>query len=351
MANFPVDPRPHIPSGFNLVHVDYLGPPERPRVFLGALTEKSFENVAIATFIPRVDNRDFNLIAGDLRRVMQHRYRIPDIEVQPSAIGDAFVSFSSSLERQRFVNSPPINIGDYHVHFERHDEVANATSVDIDREVWLMLLCYPLDCRSFGAVAKSIGSFALLQHIHEPDVPARVIVKAVVHDHCRIPPHVVVSTGCGRATKSWTVPIYVLSSQDLVIPPDEAPVPPHGLPHPIPPPAPRWLGPAPWHHAEHDQVANDPMGNVHDNMVQEHNAAIEEPADDPMSPVAEDFMAYGGALMAENNHRTEEVAEEAPAIGLGTDEGPLETAPQLVPFVPDPAINMTLLQPQDQVLL
>lgn len=125
------------------------------------------------------------------------------------------------MERQRFINGPPIEIGEYQVFFERHDKVINVSSVDVDREVWLMLLCYPLDCRSFAMIAKSIGSFALLKHVHEADVQARVIVKAMLHDDCHIPPHIVVSSGHGRGTKTWTVRVFVLSLQDLYMPPNE----------------------------------------------------------------------------------------------------------------------------------
>lgn len=74
-----------------------------------------------------------------------------------------------------------------------------------------MLLCYPLEAHSFSAIAKSISSFALLMHAHEPEVFARVIVKAVLHNDRQIPPDVVVSIGFGRHTKTWMVPVYILS--------------------------------------------------------------------------------------------------------------------------------------------
>lgn len=104
MANFAVDPCPHVPSGFQLLDVEYLGLPDRPRVFLSTFPEKNFEQVAIATFAPPVNKRDFNVMARELRRELYNRYRTPDIEVQPSAIGDAFVTFHSPMERQRFIN-------------------------------------------------------------------------------------------------------------------------------------------------------------------------------------------------------------------------------------------------------
>lgn len=106
--------------------------------------------------------------------------------------------------------------------------------------------------------------------MHEPEVMARLVVKVVLHDEHRIPPDVVVSPGYGRGSKSWMVPIYVLSRRDLVIPPDEQLVPPHGVSHPLPPHAPRWMGPmgianrAP---AAHSEVGDAPMGDVQNNPV------------------------------------------------------------------------------------
>lgn len=151
MANFPVDPRPHVPFGFDLVNVHYVGPGDCSRVFLRAIPETNFENVTIASFFPKVDKRDFNILRRELSRELRIRYRI-----QPSAIGDAFICLKSPLDRQRFLDMQPIPFGEYHVHFQKHDQAANASSVDVDREVWLMLLCFPLDCRSFSVIARSI---------------------------------------------------------------------------------------------------------------------------------------------------------------------------------------------------
>lgn len=136
-----------------------------------------------------------------------------------------------------------------------------------------MLMCYPLDGRSLHAVAKSISSFALLKHMHEPKVLSCLIVKAVLHDDRRIPPDVVVLLGSGPATKTWTVPVFLISRQDVVIPQDEQPVPPDGLAHPIPPEAPGWAGlfmQPPQGHAqgapaaELSEVREASIGNVHD---------------------------------------------------------------------------------------
>lgn len=121
--------------GFNIVEVDYLGPPDRVRAFLSALPEKSFEHVVIAFFNPPVNKSDFRLLSRELRRELYNNHWVPNIEVQPYGIGDAFVYFESPLERQRFTRGPPIEVGAYTVHFVSHDEVVNVSAVDVDREV------------------------------------------------------------------------------------------------------------------------------------------------------------------------------------------------------------------------
>lgn len=172
-------------------------------------------------------------------------------------------------------------------------------------------MCYPLYCHSFAAVAKSLSRFALLKHIHEPEVLARLIVKVVLHDDRRIPPDVVVSMGAGPGTKSWTVPVYVLSRQDIVIPQDKQPIPPNGLAHPIPPEAPGWawqmqppLAPAQDPKAlaaELSEVGKASVGNV-------HNDAMEQ--DQGLSDAASDALHEDSAAGQENSEQGMQPNEE-----------------------------------------
>jgi hypothetical protein len=60
------------------------------------------------------------------------------------------------LEMRRSLNGPPISFDGYHVRFVKHDDRENATEYDMDREVWLMLLGYPIDARSTPAIAKAV---------------------------------------------------------------------------------------------------------------------------------------------------------------------------------------------------
>ncbi|GJN24108.1 hypothetical protein PR202_gb11826 [Eleusine coracana subsp. coracana] len=310
MANFPIDPRPLTPDGFMIVLVHYLDPPDRTRVFMGALHEKCHENIAVATFFPRMDKRDFKVMARELHRELLLRHQ--------------------------------------EVMFQRHDEMDNARSLDIDREVWLILVGYPLDARSHSTIAKSIASFALLKHVHESEVLARVIAKAVLHDDRRIPPDVVISTGSGPHTRSWTVPVYLLSRQDEIQVADEEGMPQDGIAHPMPPYAPRWMGPVgDWLHdgesqgdhapMEQDQVA--PMDGQPENVLQNFNIIS---SNGTIPGATADFEASSGVkdpmdhdLMAEKSQ-----SKSASTIHYAENQ-PKDCQAAVIPFgpAPPPVIN------------
>lgn len=142
-----------------------------------------------------------------------------------------------------FIDGPPLSVGEYSESFSKHDAGDNTSMHDLDQEAWLMLLSYPLDACSFKAIAKSICSFADLKHVHESNILARVVVKVVLHDRRRIPPEVVVTAGDPPRAKSWMVPVFVLSASNILELGDEDPLPAVGISHPLPPYAPRWIGP------------------------------------------------------------------------------------------------------------
>jgi hypothetical protein len=103
----------------------------------------------------------------------------------PTPIGDAFVAFNSSLGRRRFLDSPSLDVDGYYVSFEKHHKGDNAREYDMDREVWLMLLGYPIDARSKASIEKSIASFA--RHVHESDALLRIVIKISMNDEKLVP--------------------------------------------------------------------------------------------------------------------------------------------------------------------
>lgn len=126
----------------------------------------------------------------------------------------------------------------------------------------------------------------------------------------------VVFAGFGRNSRSWTVPVYVLSRLDMLVMPDEQPVPDNGLAHSIPPPAPRWMGPiGGMPQAEGSEVGEANPGVVHDGQgqvdqdpiqLEEANNGVNEGSDIPnlsdqmeLSPATADFATSGGLEISE----------------------------------------------------
>ncbi|KAL6882544.1 hypothetical protein ACP4OV_011234 [Aristida adscensionis] len=92
MANFDVDPRPHVPRGFALKPNDPARAQIRLRSFLGTSMDHNHESVAIAVLVPEVAPEDFNLMARALRRYLAREHRILDVEIHRCPMGAAFVT-------------------------------------------------------------------------------------------------------------------------------------------------------------------------------------------------------------------------------------------------------------------
>lgn len=58
MSNFTVDSCPFVPLGFNLVHIDYMGPMDRLHAYIGSALEVYNDNITSASFIPKVAQED-----------------------------------------------------------------------------------------------------------------------------------------------------------------------------------------------------------------------------------------------------------------------------------------------------
>lgn len=115
-------------------------------------------------------------------------------DIQPCALGDAYVCFNTALEREKFL-SPVFPFGNYRVSIIKHDEAENTRSFDLDREAWVMLIGFPEDIRTRAAVHKAVSNFGILMHIHESSTLARIIAKVYLNDEAKIPDSVKVNAG------------------------------------------------------------------------------------------------------------------------------------------------------------
>ena len=136
MANWAVDPLPHVPAGFTLED-PVLCPPLRHEVCVTGCYTLYNEDLAIIKLQPLVHKEDFEHLKTALRTFFYDVHQVRTTEIQPCAIGDAYVRFSSSLERERFLG-PVFKFGNYAMSIIKHDEAKNALSL-----IWIVLPgCY-----------------------------------------------------------------------------------------------------------------------------------------------------------------------------------------------------------------
>ncbi|CAN6243644.1 unnamed protein product [Urochloa humidicola] len=259
MASIPIDPRPHAPRGFEVIPHDPAAPPLRLSVHLGGCMDPFNEDVAIAMLVPAVAKEDFDLMAPSLKDYFIHAHRVRLMEVQPCAMGDAYVRFMSPLERERFLGKVYQFGPHYQVHFIKHDEAMNATLQDIDREAWVMLMGFPLDARKNVEIAKVVSGFGLLRYWYDTSYEARIVVRVLLNDDAKILQDVVVTVGVPPKARSWTYPVFALKKKSITMLPDEEPILPNGPLHPLPAGPLRWMGPNP---DDPSSVAQSPQANA-----------------------------------------------------------------------------------------
>jgi hypothetical protein len=129
------------------------------------------EDVAIALLVLAVAKEDFNLMAAVIKDYFIHTHHVRLMGVQPCAMGDAYIRFSSAVERERFLDGIYQVTPEYQMHFVKHDEVVNARAHGSSKEAWVMLLNYPLDAKNNTCVEKAIAGFGLLRYCDRAEVP------------------------------------------------------------------------------------------------------------------------------------------------------------------------------------
>jgi len=91
----------------------------------------------------------------------------------------------------------------------KHDEAENSCSFDLDREAWVMLVCFPIN------IAKAVSGFGILVQWHEPKNLARVVAKDYLNNDAKIPKSIKVNVSLPEKGRSWMVPCYVLKRQQV----------------------------------------------------------------------------------------------------------------------------------------
>ncbi|KAL6602757.1 hypothetical protein ACP70R_043118 [Stipagrostis hirtigluma subsp. patula] len=243
MANFSIDPTPYVPQGFSLVQRDPLKPPSRTRCFIAKNLEKRNEDVAIAVLVPEVAKEDFSIMATELRKFLFEEEKVSVSDIQPCPIGAAFVKFGCFMKRQSAINNSPHRFGPYCLSFIPHDEGINARSLPLNRVIWIMMLCFPLDAVNVHSIGQAVSSFGILLNCdHDSCQLGRVVAQILVNESCEIPDEVTITVQNSTPANSWSVPIEVLHIENVIpaFPEDKLPI--HGPLHPYRKQVTRWIG-------------------------------------------------------------------------------------------------------------
>jgi hypothetical protein len=243
MANNPVDPHTLVLHGFMICHRSQEEDmPQCVYAFLSTSVRRINEDVAITVVAPEVDPLDFPLAANAIRNFIINNLRLLVIDICPSGLGAATITFASCRDRQVAMGALH-HLDPYWLSFVPHDTGSNLCHLTLNCSCWLVLVNFPLDCANDHCIAIALNSFCNLIQWHESSNKARYIVLVKLHSSARIPHSVVVTVGDEPFARCCVFVVYLLTEAQLQQPIDIDPLPPHGRsPHPMPSPPLCWLG-------------------------------------------------------------------------------------------------------------
>lgn len=142
----------------------------------------------------------------------------------------------SATNQNFLVNRGPHAFGDIHVVFQRHNEGMNWRNFEFTRDVWLLIVGFPANLRSFHELSNGTAGFGQLvvcDRFKSSD--ATVVVRVKIDALRDIPASILVSGAKNFSGQSWTCPVIIFEDMPFGNPPpDEDPVPANGNPHPRP---------------------------------------------------------------------------------------------------------------------
>lgn len=174
---------------------------------------------------------DFSAIRGVLADFINVEKRLTYESIQPCPFGQAYVRFSNFHDRDGMIFNSPHHFGDVQISFIPHDRAWDNRTVNLNHEVWLMLVGFPLDFWTYSVIEKALGSFGKLIACEEDyNHMARIMIKARVVELEDIPWFVLVSEGDDFESESWTVQVEILQSKMIgAIPQDSPPEDPEDI--------------------------------------------------------------------------------------------------------------------------
>jgi hypothetical protein len=195
------------------------------------------ESWAIAQVLPRPEGAEIDEVLNQVHDHIQENLHLEVVNFAESAVGLGLYRMRDSAVRDLLVNQPAHQLENGRtVTFVRHDEGENFRSTVYTRLSWLMMLNLPMDYRNEEFLRDSVAKFGKMRGwIREDPTPARTLIRVAYGGTRDVPRSLVIREPqrYGGTVVSWTVPIYILTSEpEDVLPPDESPEPENGNPHP-----------------------------------------------------------------------------------------------------------------------
>lgn len=173
----------------------------------------------------------FGAIRGVVVDFLNLDRRVQFTDIQPTHLGQAYVRFSNSLDRDRLIHIGTTVFGDVTLTFTEHNKGRNWRAINFNRECWLMLLGFPPDYREDEFVVNAINSFGrVINWIYNPKHLSKLFARVRVIDLESVPQFLVLTEGEGFQGESWTVQCEILqgdllgglpADEDLVPEPDD----------------------------------------------------------------------------------------------------------------------------------
>lgn len=99
---------------------------------------------------------------------------------------------------------------------EEHDRGLNLRNYPFTRTCWIMFLAFPLDLQTREIISHAVGFFGtVITWTGNSKCKSRILLRCKVTLVSRVPRSILVCEGnaVGDNGSSWSVPIFVLSSQ------------------------------------------------------------------------------------------------------------------------------------------
>jgi hypothetical protein len=213
-ANIPIDPRPFVPRGFQLLDIPGRNGVKRVVV---SRRPKAHENMAIATIAPvPLGQIPFANIADVLQDFLVNVAMVGFRDIQDCPFGSAYVQFTHVRDKDRLIWESPIPFNDVHVSFTKHNEGANWRKTYFNRECWLLLVGPPLDhwfTEDINAAFSGIGKVITWEK--DQGNKGRILAKVRVTELAEIPKSIRFSEGDAAESESWTFSVEVLQESLL----------------------------------------------------------------------------------------------------------------------------------------